>query len=84
MSQNVTSESVQTVLSLIGDCYQEAASTMNRDDEQVTVMVMELFRNEDLQGIADLMEQTKMEKDFIVDLQQFISKWSARLALPVR
>jgi len=79
----VTSESIQTILALINDCYQEAAVTMSSDDEQVTEKVMGLFRNEDLQGIASLMDQTKLEKDFVQDLQQFIQKWSARLTMPL-
>ncbi len=83
MSNVVTSESVQTILALINDCYQEAAATMSSDDGQVTEKVMSLFRNEDLQGIASLMDQTKLEKDFVLDLQQFIKKWSARLTMPL-
>ena len=83
MSNVVTSESIQTILALLHDCYQEAAATMSSDDEQVTEKVMGLFRNEDLQGIANLMDQTKLEKDFVQDLQQFIQKWSAGSAMPL-
>ncbi len=79
MSDIGAPDTIQTVLSLINDCFQEAASTMNVGEEHVTVRVMELFRQEDLQGIAKLMEQTKMEKDFLADLQQFIKRWSTRV-----
>ena len=68
-----------TVLALINDCYKEAASTMNISEDQVTERVMNLFRSEDLQGIARLMEQTKLEKEFLAELQQFIKKWSTQV-----
>ncbi len=68
-----------TVLALINDCYKEAASTMNFSEDQVTERVMNLFRSEDLQGIAKLMEKTKLEKEFLAELQQFIKKWSTQV-----
>ena len=80
MSYNGDSETMITVLALINDCYKEAASTMNFSEDQVTERVMNLFRHEDLQGIAKLMEQTKLEKEFLTDLQQFVKKWSVRVS----
>lgn len=79
MSYIDASETIQTVLALINDCFKEAASTMHTGEEQVTERVMDLFRQEDLQGIAKLMDQTKLEKEFLTELQQFIKKWSTRV-----
>ena len=79
MSYNGDSETMITVLALINDCYKEAASTMSFSEDQVTERVMNLFRSEDLQGIAKLMEKTKLEKEFLAELQQFIKKWSTQV-----
>ena len=80
MTEVDRTDALHSLLELIVDCYKEAAASLDAGDEQVTETVMRLFRNEDLRGIADLMEETKLEKDFLLDLQQFVNRWKTRLA----
>ncbi len=62
--------------------YWDVVAEMDKDEKLVTEVVMDLFRKEDLKGIADLMERTKLAKEFIHDMEQFVTKWDGRLTDP--
>lgn len=62
--------------------YWDVVAEMDKDEKLVTEVVMDLFRKEDLKGIADLMERTKLAKEFMQDMEQFVTKWDGRLTDP--
>ncbi|MHB1683821.1 MAG: hypothetical protein ACYCYO_13490 [Bacilli bacterium] len=69
---------IQPILELLHDCTRELAVT---SDVDLSERVMQLFRSEDLEGIALLMQQQKLEREFARELQQLLSKWTHRLAV---
>lgn len=77
MSEITAESSIGFALELLQDCAREAAATASAEDLSEHVMV--LFRNEDMDGIAALMKRTRMEREFLTDLQAFIAKWGTRV-----
>ncbi|MCY0901561.1 MAG: hypothetical protein OWU32_05160 [Firmicutes bacterium] len=69
--------SVQTALEWLQDCARETAAAI--DETALEHRVMALFRAEDLEGLAELMRLSKLDKEFLADLGHFIARWSRRL-----
>lgn len=65
-------------MELLQECAKEVATT-RPDEDQVAEQVMRLFREEDIQGIATLMKQHKIEREFSTELTQFVNQWQHRL-----
>lgn len=76
MSNDMT-QGIKTALEWLQDCARETAVTV--DEGSLEARVMELFRSEDMDGIARLMQQSKLGKEFIADLEHFIARWSTRI-----
>lgn len=67
---------IRMTLDLLQDCAKEAAAATAQ--ETLSERVMGLFRSEDLDGIATLMKQCKLEQEFVDELSSFIEKWTMR------
>ncbi|MCY0874994.1 MAG: hypothetical protein OWT28_01740, partial [Firmicutes bacterium] len=70
-------QSIKTALEWLQDCSRETAVTV--DEGALESRVMDLFRAEDMDGIAKLMRHSKMGKEFLVDLDHFIARWMTRM-----
>ncbi len=68
---------IKVTLELLQDCLREAEGTV--DEQQLEQQVLEFFRDDNLDGIAQLMQNRKTEMEFIKDLEQFIARWSVRI-----
>lgn len=68
---------IQTAIEWLQDCARETAVSL--EDARLEGKVMDLFRSEDVDGLARLMKQSKLEKEFLADLGHFIARWSSRM-----
>lgn len=75
--QTTTMQSIKTALEWLQDCARETAVTV--EEGSLETRVMELFRAEDMDGIAKLMQQSRLGKEFLVDLEHFITRWTTRM-----
>ena len=78
MHNSPYAKGVQPILELLHDCTKELSAAVDSD---LSERVMQLFRSEDPDGIALLMQQQKLEREFARDLQQLLSKWTHRFAV---
>lgn len=66
-------------MELLQECAKEVAAT-RPDEDQLAEQVMRLFRSEDIEGIAQLIQQQKIEREFASELAHFVKHWQDRLA----
>ncbi len=81
MHNSPYAKGIQPILELLHDCTKELTAAVDSD---LSERVMQLFRSEDLDGIALLMQQQKLEREFARELQQLLSKWAHRIAVNAR
>lgn len=67
---------LENALEWLGDCARETAVAV--EDNKLEERVMDLFRAEDVDGLARLMQKSKLEKEFLDDLSHFIARWVKR------
>ncbi len=72
------SHGIQSTMELLQECAKEVAAA-RPDEDQLVEQVMRLFRAEDVQGIAQLIQQQKIEKEFASELAQFVNQWQDRM-----
>ncbi len=78
MHNSPYAKGIQSIMELLRDSTRELSAAVDAD---LSERVMQLFRSEDLDGIAVLMQQQKLEREFARELQQLLSKWTHRLAV---
>ncbi len=68
---------IRTALDLIREMEQETAAAQQED--ALSARVMQLFREEDIDGISLLMAEQKIAREFREDLAVFVKRWNNRL-----
>ena len=68
---------IRTALDLIREMEQETAAAQRED--ALSARVMQLFREEDIDGISLLMAEQKIAREFREDLAVFVKRWNNRL-----
>lgn len=71
------STAMRTVIDLMREFQRE--TTAAQQEGELAVRVMQLFREEDIQGISLLMEEQKLTREFRDDLAIFVERWQHRL-----
>ena len=71
------SSNLSLTLELLQDCLKEAEQSI--DKEALEQQVVAFFRENNLEGIATLMQTRKVEDNFLQELDQFIRRWASQI-----
>jgi N-acetylglucosamine kinase-like BadF-type ATPase len=71
------SSNLSLTLELLQDCLKEAEQSI--DKEALEQQVVAFFRDNNLEGIASLMQTRKVEDNFLQELDQFIRRWATQI-----
>ena len=71
------SSNLSLTLELLQDCLKEAEQSI--DKEALEQQVVAFFRDNNLEGIATLMQTRKVEDNFLQELDQFIRRWASQI-----
>ena len=71
------SSNLSLTLELLQDCLKEAEQSI--DKEALEQQVVAFFRDNNLEGIATLMQTRKVEDNFLQELDQFIRRWATQI-----
>ena len=71
------SSNLSLTLELLQDCLKEAEQSIDKDALEQKVVAF--FRENNLEGIATLMQTRKVEDNFLQELDQFIRRWASQI-----
>nr|NNM91606.1 hypothetical protein [Bacilli bacterium] len=71
------SSNLSLTLELLQDCLKEAEQSIDKD--ALEQQVVAFFRENNLEGIATLMQTRKVEDNFLQELDQFIRRWASQI-----
>ncbi len=71
------SSNLSLTLELLQDCLKEAEQSIDKD--ALEQQVVAFFRENNLEGIATLMQTRKVEDNFLQELDQFIRRWATQI-----